>query len=341
LTAGESAGDVDAVVTLASAYVDARNHSRAEQVLRDALTTSPDSSELLANLARVQILVKDYEAAAGTAYAALAISSEDAFAMRMYAIALAGVGRQGDALSVAWRVATTHPHDRLAHYVYAELLMNAGRPQDALYVVGEVLRLDPTNSDSHVLRGQILARLNRYGESTAAYEDALSLDPGNAAAVHNIAVNRLASGRWSQAFRGFLGAARLDPELGDLARRNIGAALTKQLRVTTLGVLFIALLALMAKESPDQTGPRTWAGFLSAALFVRLAWLSRMMPRRTWQSVLRARQMLILRLALAVGAIPVGVVAVVDAAGAVTRPAALALLAVAVIVVFVGRATGD
>lgn len=336
-----TAGDVAAVVTLASAYVDARNHARAEQVLRDALTTSPHNSELLANLARVQILVKDYEAASNTAYAALAISPEDGFAMRMYAIALAGVGRQSDALSVAWRVATTHPHDRLAHYVYAELLMNAGRPHDALFVVGEVLRLDPTNSDSHVLRGQILARLHRFGESTAAYEDALRLDPGNAAAVHNIAVNRLAIGRWSQAFRGFLGAARLDPELGDLARRNIGAALTKQLRVVTIGVLFIALLALMAKESPDETGPRTWAGFLSAALFVRLVWLSRMMPQRTWRSVLRARRLLILRLAVSVSAIPVGVVAVVDAAGPVTRPAALILLGAAVIVVFLGRVTGN
>jgi Flp pilus assembly protein TadD len=340
LTAGGSSGDVEAAVTLASAYVDARNHSRAEQVLRDALTASPDSAELLANLARVQILVKDHQAAAVTAYAALAISPEDAFALRMYAIALDGVGRLDDALSVAWRAATTHPHDRLAHYVYAELLLKAARPHDALYVVGEVLRLDPANSDNHVLRGQILAQLNRSRESTAAYEEALRLDPANAAAVHNIAVNRLGGGRWSMAFRGFLGAARLDPELGDLARRNIGAALTKQLRIANLIVLFIPLLGLMAHESPDGVGPRVWAGILAAAVLGRLVWLSRMVPMRTWRSVLGSRQMLIVRLALAVCAIPVGVNAVVSPGGPVTVPACLALFGASVIVAFIGRAAG-
>jgi Flp pilus assembly protein TadD len=340
LTAGGPTGGIEAAVTLASAYVDARNHSRAEQVLREALTASPDSSELLANLARVQILMKDHRAAAVTAYAALVISPEDAFALRMYAIALDGIGRLHDALSVAWRSAINHPHDRLAHYVYAELLLKAGRAHDALYVVGEVLRLDPANTDNHVLRGQILARLNRSRESTAAYEEALRLDPGNAAAVHNIAVNRLAGGRWSKAFRGFLGAARLDPELGDLARRNIGAALARQLRIANLIVLFLAFLALMAKESPDSVGPRVWAGILAATLFVRLAWLSRMVPLRTWRSVLAARQMLIVRLGLTAYAIAVGVVAAVDPGGPVTSPAAPTLLALTVIVMLIGRAAG-
>ncbi len=333
-------GDVDAAVTLASAYVDARNHAKAEQVLRDALTSSPDSADLLANLARVQILVKDYQAAAGTAYAALAISPEDAFAMRMYAIALDGVGRLADALSVAWRAATSHPFDRLTHYVYAELLLKAGRAHDALYVVGEVLRLDPTNPDSHVLRGQILARLDQNQASTAAYEEALRLDPANAAAVHNIAVNGLAGGRWSKAFSGFLGAARLDPELGDLARKNIGAAVTKQLRIANVIGVFIPLLALVAREDPDQVGPRVWVGVLAGAVLVRLVWLSRMLPLRTWRSVLRSRQMLIVRLALAVSAVAVGVLAMVAPGSPLTMPAAVALLGASVIVAFVGRAAG-
>jgi Flp pilus assembly protein TadD len=335
-----TAGDIDTAVTLASAYVDARNHTRAQQVLRDALTSSPDSADLLANLARVQILEKDYQAGAGTAYAALAISPEDAFAMRMYAIALEGVGRLADALSVAWRAATTHPFDRLAHYVYAELLLKANRARDALYVVGEVLRLDPANPDSHVLHGQILARLNRHYESTIAYEEALRLDPANAAAVHNIAVNRLAGGRWSTAFSGFLGAARLDPELGDLARKNIGAAVTKQLRIANLIALFIPLLALMAREGPDQVGPRVWVGLLAAAVLVRLVWLSRMLPLRTWRSVLRSRRMLIVRLAVAVAAIPVGVITVLAPGGPVTMAAAVTLLLASVMVVFVGRVAG-
>jgi len=80
-----SAGDTDGAVALATAYADARNHARAEQVLRDALVTSPDNAVLLANLARVQVLAKQYDDAARNAHAALAISPEYGFAIRIYA----------------------------------------------------------------------------------------------------------------------------------------------------------------------------------------------------------------------------------------------------------------
>ncbi len=345
MTAGESAiGDVGGAVALASAYADARNHARAEEVLRDALTLSPDSAVLLANLARVQVLTQDYADAAQTAYAALAISPEDAFAMRIYAVALDGAGWFSQALRMAWRAATLHPYDRLAHFVYAELLLKAGWPQDALVVVGEALRLGPSSADTHVLRGQILARLGRSDESTSAYEEALHLDPGNASAIHNIGVNRLARSKWSAALRGFLGAARLDPDLGDLARRNIGIALARLLRLSTVGVALLAWLMFLEAPSLGQghsaTGYRMVIGFCTVALIAYMVWLSRVVPFRTWRSVLRIKPVLTLRLGLVVGTVSVGALVAAGRAEAVAAVASALLLLAALVVALIGRFTG-
>lgn len=340
-----AAGDVDGAITLAGAYSEARNHTRAEQVLREALTTSPDSAVLLANLARVQVLAQQYGPAAQTAYAALAISPEYAFAMRIYAVALDGAGCSDQALWMAWRGATRHPHDRLAHFVYAEMLLKVGRPQDALVVVAEALRLDPASADTHVLRGQILARLGRSDESTSAYEEALQLDPGNASAVHNIGVNRLARSKWSAALSGFLGAARLDPDLGDLARRNIGIALARLLRLSTVGVALLAWLVFLEAPSLGQghsaMGYRIVIGVCTVALIAYMVWLSRAVPLRTWRSVLRIKPVLTLRLGLLIVTVAVGALVAAGRAEAFAAVASALLLLAALVVALIGRFTGD
>jgi Flp pilus assembly protein TadD len=343
--AGAAAGDVDGAIVLASAYVEARNHARAEEVLRDALSVNPQSAVLLANLARVQVLAQQHAAAVQTAYAALAISPEDAFAIRIYAVALDGAGWLEQALWTAWRGVTLHPQDRLAHFVYAELLLKVGRPQDAYVVIGEALRLDPASPDSHVLRGQILARLGRPEESTAAYEQALQLDPANASAVHNIGVNRLAGSKWSAALSGFLGAARLDPDLGDLARRNIGIALARLLRFATVGVVLLAWLIILSIPGVGQgtspsLGHRIAVGICTLALLVYGVWLSRVVPMRTWRSVLRSQRALALRAALVILAVPLGVLAVVARGLTVAGIVGPVLLAGAVLVTVIGRFAG-
>lgn len=341
---GSAAGDVPGAVGLANAYVDARNYARAEQVLRDALTTSPDSAVLLANLARAQVLMKDHQSASRSAYSALEIAPEDAFAMRIYTIALDGMGWFEQALWMAWRTATTHPHDRLAHFVYAELLLKVGRPQEALFVIGEALRLDPTIPDSHVLRGQILARLGRSDESTAAYEEALRLDPSHASAVHNIGVNRLARSKWSAAFRGFLGAARLDPELGNLARENIGIALGRLLRFATLGVVLLGYLVFLSapilEQSHSGLGYRIVVGTCTVGLLGYTLWLVRVVPTRTWRSVLRSKPGLALRLGLVVTALVVGAVVTAGVADEVSAVAGALLVVGALLVSFIGRLSG-
>lgn len=294
MTSGSITDDnAEAATEIARNYIATGNAERAKDVLRAALSQHPNQPLLLAEYARAELLLDNDLSAAHSAYASLSYAPHDAYAMRIYALALDRLGRHPEALWMAWRTVTAHPHDVNAHYMYAQLLHNARQSHYALPVVNEALRLDPTDVDALVLRGWILNDLGRIRESTASYREALSLDSGNAYAFNNIAVNRVSRGRFGRALRGFLGAAALDPTLGDLARRNIGVVLTKLFRRVTLVAGFLGLLVVLIGSVHSNGEPtatlRVVTGLITAALTAILGWLLRTVPRRVLASALRDR----------------------------------------------------
>jgi Flp pilus assembly protein TadD len=300
-------------IAAAELYVDARNYSRARQVLSTALAENPDDPALLTEYARVGVYSKDFQSAAASAYAALARQPNDELTMRLYALALDGLGRHGEALWMAWRNVTDNPQVHLAHHVYARMLSDAGRSSDAIVVINEALRLEPTYSDSRVLRASILRKLGRFDESDADYHDVLSVDPDHAVAAHNLAVNRLDTGKLASATRGLLGAARLDPELGDLARDNAGLALIKGLRRASVLLLMQVIFLIQMDDALDDGRPillhQVFIGACTAALVACLVWALRLLPWRTLRSVVRARPAIVFRVAVMVFGIVVGLVA--------------------------------
>ncbi|MGA5542230.1 tetratricopeptide repeat protein [Mycobacterium sp. NPDC051198] len=307
---------------VAEAYLGTRNYRRAAEVLQSALAEDPNDAGLLAQYARALLGLKDYHGAAQAAYSALAAAPADEHVMRVYALALNGQGRRQEALQVAWKAATENPNIYSVHYTYASLLHEAGRSREALDVIDEALRLYPESVDSLVLRGDIHRAL---GSSTAAednYQAALRLEPDHASAVHNLAVARLKWGKLTTSINGFLGAGRLDPGLGALARRNIGVVLIRVLRVSTACVIFlaIAMIAVMAmrEDSQPTTVPRVFTALLTLGLVAVIAWLVRSVPRPTLEAVLRERTFLAVRLLFLVFAIVAGVATVVVGSTPVT-----------------------
>lgn len=344
MTGTTASDDVEAAVRVSQAYIDARNYPRAEEILRAALAENPNNPHLLMGHARTRYYLKDFVAAAYSAYAALSLVPNNEAAMRMYTLAIAGQNRLHEALVMAWRTVTAHPDSHWAHYVYADLLQKVGRPADALTVANEALRLQPTDSDFFVLRGRILKHLGRLAESEADYHDALRLDPDNAMAVNNLGVNRVARGRLSGALRGFLGAGRLDPELGDLARRNIGFVLARggllsSLVAVAIGVAVIVMKDMYHDGSPTVL-PRIATGICSCALIVAVAWLLRHIPRRLLWAVAKQREVLLFHAVALVGGIATGVLATALGPIGPVVPAATALLIAAVGGVFVGYMAG-
>lgn len=345
MTTDPSIADPAQAIAIARQYIDARRYPRAEEVLRTALTVHPDSAYLLTELARTQIQMDQFVPAMHTAYAALSRAPDSTYAMRIYAIALDAVGRRQEGLSVAYRAVTDAPLDYLTHYTYASLLLNSHHARLALPVIDEALRLEPGDADLHLLRGRILRNLRRHKESTAAYHEALRIDPEAVAAVHNIAVNKLERGRWRGALRGLLDAARMDPNLGDLARKNIALTVRLPLRLVTALALVLAMFAAsVAADMNDGQHVTTARVVLGAAIVVFvgvLVWLARRLTPKLWRSVFNAREFYYVRALVVVATVGYALVAVTG----LLLPALMAmtplLLFALVAVVFIGWFVGS
>lgn len=304
---GGNLGDV------AVAYLETRNYRRAAEVLQSALAEDPDNAALLARYSQAMLGLKDYWRAASAAHAALG-APDNEHAMRLYTAALRGQRRLSEALWMAHKTVEAHPNSFRAHYLHASMLHDSGFDDDALTAINEALRLNPMSADSLVLRADI-SRF-RWGRAAAEadYHAALQLEPDHASAVHNLAVSRLRWGKLTTAIRGFLGAGRLDPDFGPLARRNIGAVLIRVLRLTTASVIFLFVaLAAITGESRDLHStvlPRLFAAAVTLGLAAAMVWIVRSVPRPTLRAVLRERLLLGVRLAFVGFAIVVGLATV-------------------------------
>ncbi|OBA59516.1 hypothetical protein A5647_17940 [Mycobacterium sp. 1100029.7] len=344
MTSEPGVDQAEHAIRIADAYFDTENYERGREVLRRSLAQHPEDPALLAQHARAEYVLENYAGAAHSAYAALAVAPQHELAMRIYALSLDSLGRPGDALWMAWRGVKTHPNEPLQHRVYARLLQKSVQLQSALIVVDEALRLDPASPDGLVLRGSILHDMGRIRESTDSYRQALALEPNHAAALNNMAVNRLQRGKFGHALRGFLGAAGSDPTLGDLVRRNIGAVLAKMLRRLTVVATVLALLSQFVGFSHDDGRPtvtlRVATGVVTVVLIVLLGRLLRAIPRRVLVSVLRERGFVVARLIHAMLVIGLGVF--VTAFGGLTWTIAAAgiLLVAGLILARVGLTLG-
>jgi tetratricopeptide (TPR) repeat protein len=340
-----ASNDADAVLHVAEIYFTTGKYGRAEDVVGVALATDPHHPRLLTAYARAKLGQSDYAAAANSAHAALSVAPEDEHAMRVYSRALELQGRMPEAIWMAWRTATTHPHSHLAHHNYARLLEATGRLSDAMTVVNEALRLHPFDADALNLRGDIYLALGQVASAEADYREALRLNPEDAEAVHNLARLKYVRGRWWSAIHGFLGAGRLDPTYGDVARRNVGVALTGVLRRCTWLVLIVGFAVIVTFAQHEEGGatviPRIIAGVGAALLLVTFTRVMHELPRRTLKSVLRQRQMLAIRIMQLFAGVVFGAETAI--LGTMTLPAVLSSLLVLSlpIVGIVGRLTDE
>jgi tetratricopeptide (TPR) repeat protein len=298
-------------ISLANTYADARNYRRAEEVLRSALVHDPHNAGLLTELARAEHLRGDNAAAEQSARDALAITPEDAYAMRIYASILFELRRRREGLSWARRAVDAAPYDHLTHYEYARLLAMAGDAAAALPVATEALRLAPASADAHDLMGVVYGMLGRRAESTAEHTEALRLEPGHARALANIAVNRANSRNLAGALAGFTEAGRLDPHIGDDIRRNITATVRQWMSWTTVAAWAALWLINQVERNNDgpttTSGARVIAGLGFVVLVVMFGWLARSVPRNLWGPMLRQREFRSLKIYLGLGVVVLGV----------------------------------
>ena len=147
---------------------------------------------------------------------------------------------------------------------------------------------------------------------------------------------------------GFLGAARMDPELGGITRRNIAAALLTPLRWTTVNSAAVCFVAMVSNSSQSPAVELLQYRILTAlgviALVALLAWVAReirVVPRRARLSVLKAKPLLIVRLVIALCALIVAPLLLVGPESTALMRIAAGLLITALVVATIGWKEGS
>ncbi len=123
--------------------IDLRRYKQAEEMLRQALATDPNDSELHATLAFV-LYRQDHDA--------------EALQEIQTAISLA-------------------PSDSQNHYLLAHIQLSLGHEVAALTAIQDALRLNPTEARFHATLGRIYARRKEWYRALEAAEKGLALDP--------------------------------------------------------------------------------------------------------------------------------------------------------------------
>lgn len=260
-------GDVEALLVLGQAQLDADTFSNARDTAMQAMAAAPDDfrSHLLAGQACLALLNGHY-----------AVEHFES-AIRL------------------------EPQSLQAHVALAAALYSSDRLAEALEQVDRAIEMNPLVAESHGLRGDILNGLKRRREARQAYATALRLDPSAAGTHNNIAVMELRRGRLSEATSALDRALRSDPQLAE-ARSNvlvIPRLIARRARVLGFVAFVVALVAALAVDAAPSlrwlVAPSITV--LLAAALTRVLWPLRAMPggmrRHAWGAVRRDGSLLV------------------------------------------------
>jgi Flp pilus assembly protein TadD len=234
----------------------------AERTLREALSASPDDSDLLGELGWVLFLANRPAEGLAAAEAAIALSPGEAHFHQYRASLLSELKRHGEAVQAALTAASLRPQDPKIARTCARVLSAAGQKREAYDAARQAVALDPESSAAHLLVADIADDLRDRVTARRAYEEALRLDPQNALARHDLAVLDINTGNPTRGLRGLVEAGSLDPTM-PIVLQTIAFVLWKL--SWRLRMLFIpaTIVCVLASGRPDEA---TWSGRVAAAL---------------------------------------------------------------------------
>lgn len=256
--------------------------ARARQMLAPVLAEEPDNVDALIAVAESARREGDLDAAGSAIRAALLLSPENEWGLRVSAFTWAGYRNYDAALAIARRAVELGPRQAENHRTLAVVSRMAGRPLDALAAADRAVELRPDDADMHATRAGVLRVLRRTDEADAAYQEVLRLDPQRAAAMHDLAVTRLESGRFGvrrleSIVRGLISAAAMDTSLGDVVRRNILVAMSagllrlRRVMVAVAGAMLVIWIFSMSQDVNTAMSPVGKAGLSPMAATARPA----------------------------------------------------------------------
>lgn len=147
----------------------------------------------------------------------------DAVSYTNHALALAGAGRFGAAVSECQKALRLRPNDADVLYALGRVHMQSGRLPLAAFRFARAAACDPTYAAPRVGRGDALRTLGRYDEAEAEYDAALRCEPGDVAARCGLATLLALKGHYDEAIARFEDVLR-DDESSAETWLNLGNA---------------------------------------------------------------------------------------------------------------------
>lgn len=346
-----SAGDTPLARSLMiEELIGIRQYDTARAHLADALTRWPDTPDLLATGAYLDLQVGHHAGAMWYADNALRFDPSNGQAQRIRIWVLLRGWNKTPAMAAAQHLVRMHPNRASSHYMMAVVLYARRHKRAALAAIDEALRIDPDDSSYRNLRGQIIGMRRWKGKALKEFRSALRIDPSNASAMEN--VGRAQSRRWrlGSALRAYLDLGAMDIRRADDVRAGVSEVFNRVVSVMTpvnfLALVILGASAAVATRYGNQQLPlpaRMIAALLAVAVIALPVWMVLSVPRHSaralWASLRRSKLISFCVGAAMAIALCLLIVALIGSRAA--AEAALPFIALPVMIVFALRLVAD
>jgi tetratricopeptide (TPR) repeat protein len=141
--------------------------------------------------------------------------------------ALAGAGRDSEAIPVFQRLIASHPESLDINYELALALQRSGQAEAAIPLLEKVVAAEATNADALTNLGMALTQVQRAKDAVPELQQAVKLAPGSATAHQDLAAAYIQLNQLDDAIAQLKIALRLAPDAPQL-HYNLGVAYKMQ-----------------------------------------------------------------------------------------------------------------
>jgi tetratricopeptide (TPR) repeat protein len=176
--------------------------------------------------------------------------------------ALAGAGKDDQALAVLQKAVELDPESTSAAYQLGLVLVRLDRLQEAIPLLEKAVAANPGNAEALTNLGMALCQAQRAKDAIQVLQKAVTLEPGNPTAHQDLAVADIQLSQFDDAIMQLRAALKLSPDAPQL-HYNLGYALKMQDNAAD------AIPELETAERLDRSAPE--APYLLGVLYMQVA----------------------------------------------------------------------